>query len=512
MSDTVSTVAEQGELAGRTLGDGGSVFAGIPFAEAPVGPGRLRPPQPPRPWEGVRDATTFGASPAQNPDPWSPPDAVHDEDCLHLNVWTPDVHGRRPVLVWIYGGAFESGSAVPPGTDGQWLMRGGDAVVVSFNYRVGALGFLDLTGIGGDGWSGSVNLGLQDQVAALRWVRRNIARFGGDPDNVCVFGGSAGASSVGCLLAMPAARGLFRRAMLMSPPVARIYAPATARRLAADLLDTVGVHRPEQLVDVPVEEILAAQAKLFPADMGARALPGGRSWGPVLDGSVLPRTPVQAAETGDTADVPLLIGANRDEMLAAEAFGPPDATPPTEGALYDEIAGAVGEAAARGLLDAYRAAEPDATTTRLRLRFLGDHLYRVPAARLAEAHTRAGGTAHRYLFAADLPSLGPSHGMEMALVFGNHDSDDNPLAPLYRQWPGSAALGQRMMTAWSAFARTGDPGWAPHTPGSADVQVFGAQGPVTEPPTATAASWRLAAHPPTVPGRRTPGAARSADR
>ncbi|MGW1785371.1 carboxylesterase/lipase family protein [Streptomyces sp. NPDC002143] len=499
MSDTVSLAISQGRLAGRAEGDGGSVFAGIPFAEAPVGPLRFRPSRPPRPWEGVRDATAFRASPAQNPDPWSPPHAVYDEDCLHVNVWTPDVHGHRQVMVWIYGGAFEAGSAVPPATDGQRLTRGGDVVVVTFNYRVGALGFLDLTGIGGEPWSGSVNLGLKDQVAALRWVRRNIARFGGDPGNVCVFGSSAGASSVGCLLAMPAARGLFRRAMLMSPPVARIYSSATAHRLAADLLDTVGVRRPEQLLDVPVERLLAAQTKIVPADMGARSLPGGRSWGPVLDGTVLPRTPVQAAEAGDTAGVPLLIGANRDEMLAAEAFGQPGTTPPTAGALYDEIVGAVGEAAARDLLNAYRAAEPDATTTRLRLRFLGDHLYRVPAARLAEAHTRAGGTAYRYLFAADLPDVGPSHGMEVALVFGDHDSDANPLAPLYRQWPDSAALGRQMMTAWSAFAHTGDPGWGPHTPGTADVQVLGAPGPVIEPPAATAASWRLAAHPATVP-------------
>ena len=497
MSDSVSVTTAQGALAGRPLGDGGSLFAGIPFAEAPVGALRLRPPQPPRPWEGMRDATAFGASPPQNPDPWASPDAEYQEDCLQLNVWTPDVRGRRPVMVWIYGGAFESGSAVPPGTDGQLLMRGGDVVVVSLNYRIGALGFLDLTGVGGAAWSGSVNVGLQDQVAALRWVRRNIARFGGDPDDVCVFGVSAGASSVGCLLAMPSARGLFRRAALMSPPVSRVYTPATARRLATDLLDAVGVRRPEQLLGTPVERILAAQRQIVPADMGTRALPGGRSWGPVLDGTVLPRTPVRAAEDGDTVDVPLLIGANRDEMLAAEAFGQPGTAPPTAGALYDEIAGAVGGAAARGLLDAYRAAEPDATTTRLRLRFLSDYLYRVPAARLAETHTRAGGTAYRYLFAADLPVVGPSHGMEVALVLGHDDTD--PLAELYRQWPGSAELGRRMMTAWSAFARTGDPGWAPHTPGAADVHVFGAHGPVAEPPDNTAVFWQRATHPPTVP-------------
>lgn len=119
MSDTVSVTVEEGELAGRALDDGRSVFAGIPFAEPSVGRLRLRPPRPPRPWQGVRDATAFRASPAQNPDAWSPPDAVYDEDCLHVNVWTPDVHGRRPVMVWIYGVAFESGSAVPPGTDGQ---------------------------------------------------------------------------------------------------------------------------------------------------------------------------------------------------------------------------------------------------------------------------------------------------------------------------------------------------------------------------------------------------------
>ncbi|WP_436791673.1 carboxylesterase/lipase family protein [Yinghuangia sp. YIM S10712] len=507
MSDSVSVVTGQGRLAGRLLDDGGAVFAGIPYAEPPVGALRLRPPQPPRRWEGVRDATRFRAAPPQTPHPLSPPGAVYDEDCLHVNVWTPDIRGRRPVMVWIYGGAFESGSATPPTTDGQWLMRGGDVVVVSFHYRVGALGFAHLSGIGGEAWAGTANLGLQDQVAALRWVRENITRFGGDPDNVTLFGNSAGASAIGCLLAMPSARGLFRRAVMMSPPIARIYAPATADRLAADLLDALGVTRPEQLADVPAERILSAQAEIVPADMGVRALPGGRAWGPVLDGTVLPRTPLQAAAAGDTKGITLLIGANRDEMLIYELMQQAGGSGPQldDGTLYDEIAGAVGAPAASALIEAYRAAEPDATPARLRLRFLGDHLYRVPAWRMAEAHTRAGGTAYRYLFSADLPVVGSAHGMEVPFVFGGHDKSEGALSQLYRDWPGSAELGHRMTTAWAEFARTGDPGWAPHSPGAVQACEFGsAMGFVAEPPASTAAAWALAVNHPTVPEVRAP--------
>ncbi|WP_194903935.1 carboxylesterase/lipase family protein [Catenulispora rubra] len=509
MSDTVSVEIPQGSLNGRVLDEGGVLFAGIPFAQPPTGALRLRPPQPPRPWAGVRDASDFLPPPPQNAGLSLPPDTVCSEDSLHVNVWTPDVHGRRPVMVWIYGGAYETGSAAPPVTDGQQLMRGGDVVVVSFNYRIGALGFVHLAGIGGQEWADTANLGLQDQVAVLRWIRENIAEFGGDPDNVTVFGNSAGAGAIGCLLAMPTARGLFQRAVMMSPPIGRIYSPATAEQLATQLLDEVGIHRPEQLANVPVEHILTAQSRAVSGDLGARALPGGRSWGPVLDGIVLPGMPLQAVEAGETADVSLLVGANRDEMLLFERFEQPDITPPTADAVLADMAATVGQAAARDLWEAYQVAEPDGTPARLRLRFLSDYIYRIPASRMADAHIRAGGTAHQYLFAADLPGLGAGHGTEVALVFGGHKDPANPLAQVYARWPGSDQLSREMMAAWTAFAHSGDPGWTRHAPGATDVHVFGADGPVAEPPVTTREPWHLATYRRTV--AETPAGHRPAD-
>lgn len=496
MTITASVETAQGKLEGRVLAEGGLLFAGIPFAQPPIGRLRLRPPQPPRPWAGTRDASVFGPPPPQNPGFSLPPDTVRSEDCLYANIWTPDVSGARPVMVWIYGGGFETGSAAPPVTDGNQLMRGGDVVVVSFNYRVGALGFLDLTGIGGEAWSDTVNLGLQDQVAALRWIRDNIGRFGGDPSNVTIFGNSAGGCAVGCLLAMPSARGLFHRAAMMSPPISRIYSPSTSKRLTIGLFDALGIHRPEELASVPVERILAAQSGIVPADMGTRSLPGGQSWGPVLDGTVVPRTPLQAADAGLTADVPLLIGANRDEMLVFEQF---DETPRTADTVRADMAAAIGESAAQALWDSYEAAEPAASVTRLRLRFLSDYIYRIAASRMADAHTRAGGTAFEYLFTADLPGVGAGHGTEVALVFGTYADAANLLAPAYSQWPASPELSERMMTAWTAFARSGDPGWTSHTPEAPDVHVFGGDGPTAEPPAHTSKSWQLATHHDTVP-------------
>src|SRR4051812_46734226 len=227
-----------GAVRGQALSDGGEVFAGIPFAAPPLGELRFRPPQPPVPWRGVRDGDRFAAAPAQGRPtlvgqqskmPALPGFPTGDlgltsEDCLYLNVWVPGPPAAepRPALVWIYGGGFESGSAAPPYTDGAALARQTGTVVVAANYRLGALGFLHQPEIG------AVNLGVRDQIAALRWVRDNISGFGGDPDNITVAGQSAGAFSIGTLLAVPAAAGLFHKAILQSGSASRSFDPATA--------------------------------------------------------------------------------------------------------------------------------------------------------------------------------------------------------------------------------------------------------------------------------------------
>ncbi len=267
-----------GTLHGHALANGGFCFAGIPFAAPPIGPLRFRPPQPVPPWTGVREAISSPPAPMQRLMQFPGlPTLETNEDCLYLNVWTPELSGQRPVMVWIYGGGFESGSGSPPLTDGEALMHR-DIVFVSFNYRVGALGFLHLADLGGPAWASATNCGLLDQVAALQWVRKHIAAFGGDPNNVTVFGESAGGFSIGALLAMPAAAGLFDKAIMQSGATSRTFSREVATGIALDLLTRLGLSQPEQLLSVPAERILEVQLEVIDTDIGARNTPGGRSY------------------------------------------------------------------------------------------------------------------------------------------------------------------------------------------------------------------------------------------
>lgn len=240
-----------GILRGTRTDDGtAALFAGIPFAAPPIGPLRLRPPQLPTPWEGVREATEYPAGPAQRgadgPGGWET-----SEDCLYLNVWTPELEGRRPVLVWVYGGGFELGTASPPTTDGAALSRLTGAVVVAPNYRVGALGWLNPAGPDAAEWTAGANLGLQDQTAALHWIHDNIAAFGGDPANITVAGHSAGAFSIGALLTHPAAGGTFHKAILHSGSIGRLYPPDISTAITEDLMTQVGAKTMTDLQSTP---------------------------------------------------------------------------------------------------------------------------------------------------------------------------------------------------------------------------------------------------------------------
>ena len=289
-------------------------FLGIPFGAPPTGDCRFAAPEPPAAWEGVRPTTVFAASPAQGDHPVQgfAASGPRDEDCLFLNVYTPRPDAaHRPVLFWIHGGGFTHGSGSELLYDGGPLAERGDVVVVTIHYRLGALGFLHL----GDLMPGSAvtaNAGLLDAAAALRWVRDNIAAFGGDPGNVTIFGESAGASAVGCLLALPAAAGLFHRAILESGTAVRVGEREAATRLAEELLEELGLGRtnPSGILEVPADKIVGAQARV-----AARAQREGLpSFGPVVDGDTLPQRPFDAVAAGAAAAIPLLIGTNRDEM------------------------------------------------------------------------------------------------------------------------------------------------------------------------------------------------------
>ncbi|MDH6214924.1 carboxylesterase family protein [Streptomyces pseudovenezuelae] len=422
--------------------------------------------------------------------------------CLYLNVWTPELHGdgHRPVLVWIYGGGFELGTASPPLTDGAALSRLTGAVVVAPNYRVGALGWLFPAGPDADRWADSANLGLQDQTAALRWIHDNIASFGGDPANVTVAGHSAGAFSIGALLTHPAARGTFHKAILHSGSIGRLYPPDLAASLTEALLTEVGVKDLTELQSAPLDRILAAQDTVINHDFGVRNLPGGRAWGLVHDGTVITEDPAEAIAAGAASDIPLLIGANRDEfrtfqyIYASESYR----HPADEAALLSEmeLAGVQDPSA---LLAAYRTHRPPSTTagtedlsvelSDLRSRFLSDAVYRRRATRLAQLQTTAGGTAHTYLFAAEPlgPQYGAFYGSERLYAF-------DQLTSANIATPANLAAKDSLTGAWSAFAAHGNPGWPPYNPNAprSTRQIGAAEPFVEEPPAYVSACWTSA--------------------
>ncbi|WP_405949126.1 carboxylesterase family protein [Streptomyces prunicolor] len=496
-----------GVLRGTRTDDGtAALFAGVPFAVPPVGPLRLRPPQPPTPWEGVREATEYPAGPAQRgadgPGGWET-----SEDCLYLNVWTPELAGRRPVLVWIYGGGFELGTASPPTTDGAALSRLTGAVVVAPNYRVGALGWLHPAGPDANEWRDSANLGLQDQTAALHWIHANIASFGGDPDSITVAGHSAGAFSIGALLTHSAARGTFHKAILHSGSIGRLYPPDLSAAITEDLMTQVGAKTMTELQSAPLPRIIEAQHTVIDQDFGARNLPGGRAWGLVHDGTVIEKDPAKAIAAGAATHIPLLIGANRDEfrtfqyLYASEHY----LHPANEQALLSEMELA-GVQHPRGMLEAYRDHEAphapndqsndrssapsndeSAELSDLRTRFLSDAVYRRRATHLAELQTKAGGTAHTYLFSAEPlgPHYGAFHGCERFYAF-------DQLALLDIDTPEQRAARDTLIAAWTGFLTNGDPGWPAYDmddPDGTRARQIGGETPFVDEPPAYVSPW-----------------------
>ncbi|MEN3266078.1 carboxylesterase family protein [Pseudonocardia sp.] len=451
--------AAAGMVRGREEG-GVAVFRGIPFAQAPVGGLRFGAPRPVRRWEGVREAADFGPPPPQSAAlggpgaPLSP--QFTDTDWLTVNVWSPGgVSERLPVMVWIYGGAYMLGHAGDAAYDGAVLARHG-VVVVTFNYRVGMEGFAQIEGA-------PANRGLLDQVAALAWVRDNIAAFGGDPGRVTVFGQSAGAGSVASLLGMPRAAGLFRRAVAQSVPgtffsaeLAADIAGAAAAELGlrATVADLAGVE-PGRLVGAG--DAVAAKMAQYEGRWGAVAH-SPMPFSPVVDGEVLPQAPWQALAAGSARDVELIVGHNRDEYRLFVALAG------QLGRITDEQAVTALRVFAPGAdgPGAYRAAYPGAGAGELYERVHTD-LFAVPSQRLAQAHVQGGGRAYLYELTWSSPAmdgaLGSCHILDVPLVFGNFGVGMALLVMGDAAPPEAAALSERMRTAWTSFAADGDPGW-----------------------------------------------------
>lgn len=463
-----------GRLEGRLVeawpgGPAVETYAGVPYGAPPVGTARFRAPERAPGWRGVRPAVAPGPAAPQPPGdpmadlvPGTSPPSTSEADCLNLSVWAPSPPGgARPVMVWIHGGAFRIGSGSLPSYDATRLAGEQDVVVVSPNYRLGALGFLHLP----SGAGIAPNCGLSDLILALRWVADNAAAFGGDPGNVTLFGESGGAGAILYLLAAPEARGLFRRAILQSPGVAQALDLDRAALVAEHLLHHLGLPSDGPgLREVDVERLLAAQGAVV-TDVAASV--GAMPFHPVVDGVVVPEEPLRALAAGRESTVDLVVGTCADEMqlFVSPAIATLDRAQMVA-VLRPVVAGVLGHDPGAEAVDAlvgrYEgwAAAAGGSGAEVWGAVLTDGLMRLPAERLLGAHARGGGGSTRaYSFAwrpgGRAAALGAFHAIDLPFTFGTFDREG--WRDFLGAGPDAEELSATMRRAWAAFARDGRP-------------------------------------------------------
>jgi para-nitrobenzyl esterase len=444
-----------GELRGAREG-GIAVFRGVPYAAAPVGELRFQPPQPVPAWRGARDATKDGPIAPQGRSRLAHVmgdfERPQSEDCLTLNIWTPAPDfKKRPVLVWIHGGAFSSGAGSLAWYSGERFAANGDLVAVSINYRLGALGFLCLPGVS-DG-----NLGLLDQLAALRFVRDNIAAFGGDPDNVTVVGQSAGAASIAILMTMQQARGLFRRAILQSTPFGRMSRTLEdAHRIGRRLLEVVGLEPSEagQLKSLPFARFVTAQGEV--ARLEKKFADAMAPFWPVIDGNVCPGEVAPVLKAGAGAEIDTMIGTTREEMAAFYCIDQEIAK--ADAAAVEGVFASMFKSGHRPYYDEIRRTRASGTNAVLLGDLMSDAMFRMGSLRMAEWRADQGRRAYLYQFDWQSPAGFEScHCLEIPFVFNNwaHWTDSPMLKGAKPE--ETNGLAEAMHGAWIAFARTGKP-------------------------------------------------------
>ena len=480
-SDTVITT--HGPICGYKE-PGLQVFKGVRYGAPPVGPLRFAPPAAPTPWSAVADATQLGAPAVQvegKPgeitggrsagDPPAPGQPGSSEDCLFLNVWTPGIdQGRRPVMVWLHGGGFGSGSGGAAMYDGASLARRGDAVLVTVNHRLNVFGYLHLAELGGHPSSGMA--GMLDIVQALQWVGTNIAKFGGDPGNVTIFGESGGGWKVSTLLAMPMAKGLFHKAIIQSGPGLKMNPVASSTRDAKALLNALGI-KPGDLTAL---QAASAQDIQSAANGLAGAQPGFR-FAPCQDGITLDRDPFDPGAPPTGRDVPVLVGSNKDESTLF-MFGRPNWLATTQEELEARARAQVKEKAP-AVIAALRAQFPGYSPAHLLAALETAMGLWGGSVRLAERNAAAGGAAtYMYQLVWETPAargaLKCPHALEIPLVFDNVEKA--------RSFVGRGdepqSMAEQMSEAWLAFARTGNPNtpalpdWPAYDPQTRSTMIF----------------------------------------
>jgi para-nitrobenzyl esterase len=440
-------------------------FRGIPFAAPPA---RFEPPQPPEAWSGRLDATKYRAAAPQADRPVARMLGIdlqeQSEDCLYLNVWTPSLDGKRPVMVWIHGGAFLVGSGSQPLYAGTKLASRGDIVVVTISYRLGAFGFLRGREVFGEAIPSSGNEGIADCIAALEWVRNEIAAFGGDPEDVTIAGNSAGSAIAATLLTAPPARGLFHRAILQSGALNLVLSPEQASAQASALLAELGTESPEEsaatIRSMPFEELRDLQDRT-PMATGALG-----AWAPVADGETVARDPLGALRAGEAADVPVLVGTMREEMRLYGLLDPSQAAL-TWDEVHERLAMILPPSGpdAASLAEAHRRCREErgesATATDAWFGIFTDSAFRNAANELAEAQS-AHAPVYSYVVTRRSPAyegrMGAGHGNELPFVFGT--LDDPGMAHIAGSGPDAEALSDAMQDAWLAFIREGNPSTA----------------------------------------------------
>ena len=468
-----------GKVRGTTI-EGVQAFKSVPYGASTAGANRFLPPKKPTPWTGERDAAAYtsrapqtGLRAATRPElanfSGATDNAAETEDCLTLNVWTPGPTGKRPVMVWLHGGAFSYGSANSDRQQGSRLCNRGDVVVVTVNHRLNIFAHLHLAQVWGPEYARSGNVGVLDLVAALEWVRDNIASFGGDPGNVTIFGESGGGGKVSALMTMPAARGLFHKAIIQSGASVVLGRPDRAAKLADIVLKQLGVTRNDlrKLQTIPTEQLLAV---VGPATKEhgppQRPLFDRYAFGPVVDGDVLPRDPFAPDASPLSADIPLMIGDMRDEMTSFTAtidriwF-----RTLTEAEARDRIFAIAGRHADT-VVETYRRLMPRANSAQRFIAASTDSNFRVRSLAVAQRKAAQGqAPVWMYSFEWQTPlfdgRLGAPHALDVPFCFDTID-----LTNATDLSPGARKVAATMASTWIAFARTGNPNNAtiPHWP------------------------------------------------